>query len=188
MKKNLLILVMLIAFIVIPGKVSAATLKVVTTDGTHLKCETEKDEKLQKKITTCDVILEVNGGDFNGGVVDLTFEPERSTTTFDFQVDTAFAKEESHDKNVYKVNVEPIKDGKTAVVGVVKWQANLTEEKCGGTVKPSWKGTENNQSASNDPTVTDTGYAIPYLALGAGLVGVVTVIASSKKKTKMYKI
>ena len=190
MKKNLMILVALFTMLVIPWNVKA-DLQSLINQGDY-KCTTENDSKQKKKITTCQIAYKNTGTTkFNGGTLTLKFNAKHSSTTSSFVVDTTAAKQNSANENVYVLNVEPIEAGQTAVLGTVKWiaDATLSDADCGGDIIPEWSGATSSGTTGTEGTENaETGYAIPYMALAIGAVGVFTVLATSKKKTKMYKI
>ncbi len=191
MKKSLMVLVALLTMILIPWNVKA-DLQNLINQGDY-KCVTKTDSKTKKKITTCDIAYKNTGTtDFKGGILTLTLSPKVDSTAVSFVVNSSYAKQNSANEteHVYVLNVEPIAAGETAVLGTVTWNADatLTDSDCGGDIIPEWKSTSSEGTGSDDSKVTDTGYAVPYIALAIGAVGVVTVLATSKKKTKMYKI
>lgn len=189
MKRNLMILVALFTMLVIPWNVKA-DLQNLINQGDY-KCTTENDSKTKKKITTCQIAYKNTGTtEFKGGSLTLTLKPKHSSTTVSFVVNSTDAKQNSASNNVYVLAVEPIPAGETAILGTVKWSADatLTDADCGGDIIPEWKSTSSEETGSDDGEITDTGYAVPTLALAIGAIGVVTVLATSKKKTKMYKI
>lgn len=189
MKKRLLVLVTLLTMILIPWNVEAGLESLINTG--DYKCETTVDSKTNKKITTCDVVFKNTGTTtFNGGTLELTITPKHSTTTANFAVNASYAKQTDSNGNTYTLNVEPIAAGQVAILGTVTYTANasLTDIDCGGDIIPKWTEATSDGDDSDDEEITDTGYAVPTVALAIGAVGVITVVATSKKKTKMYKI
>lgn len=186
MKKNLLILVILLVIALVPGNVKAGV-KVLVNEGDY-KCKTETNA-LKKKVTTCVIAIKnTDSTEFAGGTLTLEFSPKNNSTTWDFKLGTAKENTTAKTDKSVELHINPIAAGKTIEAGTVTWTADssLQDADCGGDVIPEWKSTttEGNQTIDN----TSTGYAIPYVALAVGAVGVVTVLATSKKKTKMYKI
>lgn len=184
MKKSLLVLVALFMMILIPGNVNAAKDWAAFTN-----CEEPASEG-NKKVTVCQIGYESKTGkDFSGGTTTITFEPEVSSTTYEFSINKAFASIESEKGNKVTINVKESNGSSKIIIGEVKWIADKNEEDCGGVWSPTpFEGTDTGDSDFNDGEVVESGYAIPYIALAIGAVGVITVLATSKKKTKMYKI
>lgn len=190
MKKSLLVLVALFTMILIPWKVQADDINVLVNTGDY-KCKTETDVVQKKKITTCEIAVQnTTAQEFKGGAVTLTFEPKESSTKWEFTVKNAFEDSKAKTEKSVTLNIEPIAAKDTVVVGEVKWIADqsLSAADCGGNVVPTFKGSDTTGGNTGEGDVVDSGYAIPYVALALGAVGVVTVLATSKKKTKMYKI
>lgn len=195
MKKRLLVLVTLLTMILIPWNVEAEEgVKIIMNEEPY-KCETRTEGT--KKITECQIVAEnTMKAAFNGGTILLTLIPNHTSTAITFEVDTTYAHQNGNptqgDNNskVYELNVDPISSGGKAILGTVKFTANasLTDIDCGGGYKVAFKEAIDDGDDSDDEEITDTGYAVPTVALAIGAVGVITVVATSKKKTKMYKI
>ena len=148
--------------------------------------------KGDKKVTTCQIGWENKSTkNFGGGVTTITFEPASEGNEHEFTLNPTSAKKESETDNSISLYIEPISAGEKAVVGTLVWTADakLSSKDCAGNWKPStFKGSDTTGGNTGEGDVVDSGYAIPYVALALGAVGVVTVLATSKKKTKMYKI
>lgn len=190
MKKTLLILVTLIMMILIPGNVKAIEL-VRNTDDTF-ECS-EPVTVGDKKQTTCEIKVKTDEA-YQGGILTLTLKPTMDTTTATFKL-TANSKDAQLDstrtnasKMIYVIDIEPITAGKTVTLGTVTFiaDAKYSGKDCGGGIVPTWDESTGGDMGGGD--IPETGYAIPYVALAIGAVGVITVLATSKKKTKMYKI
>ena len=184
MKKSLLVLVALFTMILIPWEVKAADVE------TFEECNMVP--KGDKKVTTCQIGWENKSTkNFKGGVTTITFKPASQGNEHEFTLNSAAAKKESETDKTITLYIEPIAAGEKAVVGTLVWTADakLSSEDCAGNWSPStFKGSETTDGGSGEGDVVESGYAIPYVALALGAVGVVTVLATSKKKTKMYKI
>ncbi len=186
MKKSFLVLVILLAMIILPVSVNAGLESLINS--TKYPCTSEIN-MVNKKVTTCAVVFKnTSNSTFNGGTLTLTLAPKNPSTTATFQVNDTEVKEVSGGDKVYTLNVEPINPGEEANLGTVTWTADatLSDIDCGGDILPNWNGTE--EWDSSDGESPETGYAIPYIALAVGCVGVITVVATSKKNRKMYKI
>lgn len=203
MKKSLLVLVALFTMILIPWKVMAdASPRVIFGSEEQLKKDgfstaiieeykcTEETTATQK-ITTCKLgILNKGTTEFKGGTVTFKLTPQVSSTTWEFKVNGANASEDTkaRTENSVTLSMDPLASKDDVWIGTITWKANKTEEDCGGTIEAIWKGADATGGGSGEGDVVESGYAIPYVALAVGAVGVITVLATSKKKTKMYKI
>lgn len=191
MKKILLVLVFLFMLISVPSNVKAYGLVYREENGEKLfDCEKPVTEG-GKKTTKCAIKFENDTTEEWSGVMTLTLEPFVVSTEGSFKIaSTKVAKLDAtktdEDEGVYVFGVEPIPAGKTVTLGTVTWIADPSVENCGGKIIPSYDKTEPGEIGGGE--IPETGYAIPYVALAVGAVGVITVLATSKKKTKMYKI
>lgn len=192
MKKSLMVLVALFMMILIPGNVKAIEL-VRNADDTF-DCS-DPVTVGDKKQTTCEIKVKTGSNEeYPGGVVTLNLKPTVSSTTATFKLtaDTKVAQLDTTrtnaDKMAYVIDIEPIAAGRTVTLGTVTFiaDAKYSGKDCGGEIDPVWDQSEGDDIGGGD--IPETGYAIPYVALAIGAVGVITVLATSKKKTKMYKI
>ena len=203
MKKSLLVLVALFTMILIPWNVKAdASPRVIFGSEEELKkagfstaiieeykCTTETTAT--QKITTCKLgVLNKGTSEFNGGTVTFKMIPQVSSTEWYFEVNKTNASEDTKAKTDSSItlSMNPLAAGDDVWLGPVTWKANKNVEDCGGKTEPTWKGSDTTGGGSGEGDVVESGYAIPYIALAIGAVGVITVLATSKKKTKMYKI
>ena len=192
MKKSLMVLVVLSMMILIPGNVKAIEL-VRNADDTF-DCS-DPVTVGDKKQTTCEIKVKTGSNEeYQGGILTLTLKPEvdSTTATFKLTADSKVAQLDTtrtnSDKMVYVIDIEPTAAGKTVTLGSVTFiaDAKYSGKDCGGGIIPTWDQSEGGDIGGGD--IPETGYAIPYVALAIGAVGVITVLATSKKKTKMYKI
>ena len=138
MKKYLGILLIMIGMILIPGNVNAGELK---TDITN--CTTEIDSTLNKKVTTCDLVIQnlVQNLDFEGGTLELIVTPTHENTTTDIVVSTEFATLNTYVENGYVLDIKRISEGATVAIGTIEFIADssLPDQETGGSVSFNWK-------------------------------------------------
>lgn len=194
MKKKMMILViLLITLIILPNSVEAAKMKINFSSGANGTCQESKISG-NVKTTECDLVLQNLGTDTSKGLVlDIVVDKGADVTAVTFNVDSSKGvlnpAPATDTKNYkYNVSVNPIAGGDEVTLAKVTFIATASGKDCGGDIDVVWNGANVKTFDTSDAEVVQSGYAIPYIALAVGMVGVIGFIAVSKKKTKMYKI
>lgn len=188
MKKILFSLCMLFTLVILPLSVSAKA----ELDFSSIDCD-NKNPKLdvanKTKTVTCTwtakntstetftgTTLTVQVTKKGTGVKSYSFKPNSPSVT---QKDNGNADQIS-------VSFDDVNAGESIILGEFTIIAENNGEDCSLGFKKVGEDTKG--GGSSDGSVVSSGYAIPYVALALGSAGVVTVLATSRKKTKMYKI
>lgn len=185
MKKHLrTILIGLITLILIPMSANATSLK-------WSDKQTNQTKSGGKVVTTKALILTSDAAVNKELKYDITFTVADSASTFEFKANTsAGVTAEKKDDSTYTVTIKSLSSGENTIGAFIITASDEDGVDCGGEYSPTLikDGTETTGDESEGNDNTETGYGIPYIALAVGTVGTITVIATSKKKNKFYKI
>lgn len=189
MKKHLkLILIGLIALVLVPSAASAASLK-YSWDEVQAK-QTRTGGKVE---TTKTLIINSETAYNKELKFDIKFTANDAGSTIKFTANTsvATAVKKEGEEDTYTVTVKNLVSGENKIGAYIITAIDENGIDCGGTFSPSKALEEGTQTTGDDTESndnTETGYGIPYIALAVGTVGTITVLATSKKKNKFYKI
>lgn len=82
------------------------------------------------------------------------------------------------------IKINDLAPGEEATFNIINTYNNSTGESCD--IRINFKGKDQGDRGGTE--LVQTGYAIPFVALGLGIIVLVIVLANFKKKNKMYRI
>lgn len=191
MKKYLsLLLVGIIASLIAPACFMAARISYTVVDVENP--EEDRTSTPGYVITKVPITLnakEAFGDEFK---VTITFELEDASSTYEFQPNTSKGVTATKlSEFQWQLSIKSLSVGDN-VIGIFKIKAKDDPKiGCGGTYslgQPEVIGKDSESGDSDDADDVTTGYAIPYVALAVGTIGTVTILTTSKRKSKFYKI
>ena len=188
MKKILFSLCMLFTLVILPISVSAKP----NLDFSSVECDNKNpkiDVANKTKTVTCTWTAKNTSTETFTGTT-LTVQVTKKGTgvkSYEFKPNSpSVTKKDNGNADQISVSFDDVNAGESIILGEFTILAENNGEDCSLGFKQV--GEDTNGGGSSDGSVVGSGYAIPYVALALGSAGVVTVLATSRKKTKMYKI
>lgn len=187
MKKILFSLCMLFTLVILPISVSAAA----KLDFSSVDCDNKNpkiDVANKTKTVTCTWTAKNTSTETFKGTT-LTVQVTKKGTgvkSYEFKPNSpSVTQKDNGNADQISVSFDDVNAGESIILGEFTILAENNGEDCSLGFKQVGEDTKGGGSSGGG---AETGYAIPYVALALGLAGVVTVLATSRKKTKMYKI
>ena len=186
MKKILFSLCMLFTLVILPISVSAAA----KLDFSSVDCDNKNpkiDVANKTKTVTCTWTAKNTSTETFKGTT-LTVQVTKKGTgvkSYEFKPNSpSVTQKDNGNADQVEVSFGDVRAGESIILGEFTILAENNGEDCGlsllRVMEPMCLGGVSG--------CVETGYAIPYVTLALGLAIVVTVLATSRKKTKMYKI